>query len=153
APERGQRVRAPDELVGLGADHVSGAVELTVEQQPTDVTRAAQEGEKALAREPLRNVAAPVHQLAPDGSDRGVARPDEERPAPVPAPSEILTRGPARRRTPEHEEAARPAERLERGQRTRPRHGRPQARPRLEPPPRGEIDLDDLGARGRGLLR
>src|SRR5437773_1957308 len=143
--ERGERVGPPNELIGLGADHVSVVIELPVEQEAAHVAGAAQERDEPLAREPLRHVATRVHQVAQHGPYGGIARPYEERPAPVPPAAQVLARRAARGRPPEHEEPRGTSERVLRRQRTR---GRP-ARPRgLHAAAGGEVDLDDFRAAG-----
>src|SRR5207249_2576166 len=73
ASECDERFVAPDELLRIGADHVSAPVELAVHQEPPDVAGAPQERAEARARHPLRDVAAPVDEIAPHRADGRVA--------------------------------------------------------------------------------
>src|SRR5437867_6403548 len=116
ASECDERFVAPDELLRIGADHVAAPVQLAVHQEPPDVAGAPQEREEAGARHPLRDVAARVHQVAPHRADGRVARPHEERPAPVPPSAEVLARMTAHRRPPENEEVTRASEGGERSE-------------------------------------
>src|SRR5262249_29473027 len=102
--------------------------------------------DERLSGEMLRAVATAVHEVAPHGTDRGVARPDEERPAPVPATAEVLARSAPRRRTPEHQEARRPTERLQGGERSRPIGARAVRGQPTDAAASREVDLDDIGA-------
>src|SRR5262249_11035483 len=145
ACQSGQGVLTPDELVGLGTDHVARRFQLAVEQQAPDLTRPAEERRQRGTREALRHVATRTRERTPDRSDRRLAGPDEQRPAPVPAPAEVLRSVSPRRRPPEQRELAGRGERLpgvgeaaERDDRHRLKAG---------PSSRGEIDRDDLAPR------
>src|SRR5262249_57319549 len=91
-------------------------------------------------------VAARVDEVRPHRTDGGIVRPDEQRPAPVPPAAEIFAGGAPRRRAPEDQEAARPPERLQRGERARAGRPRPVRRNATDEPTRGDVDLDDFGA-------
>src|SRR5262249_35554350 len=136
-----------DQLIGFGPDHVPRTVELPVKQESADIARPAQERDEGITREPLGYIPPSVHEVAPHRADCPVVRPDEERPAPVPAPAQVLTGGPPRRRSPEDEETGRSAERLQRGQGPRTQRGCPVTREDLRAPAGGEVYLDDLGSR------
>src|SRR5262249_20711703 len=110
------------------------------------VPGAPKEGHEPLPREALRDVAPRVHEIAPDRPDRGIAGPYEQRPAPVPASTQVLTRGPPGGRAPEDQEPARSPERLQRSKWARARRGMPRRRDRRHPAASGEVHLDDLGA-------
>src|SRR5437867_3297985 len=147
ASECDERFVAPDELLRIGADHVSAPVELAVHEEPPDVAGTPQEREETRARHPLRDVAAPVDEIAPHRADGRIARPHEQRPAPVPAPAEVLPGVTTRRGPPEDEEVTRASERVERSELARPNGLRAAHRP--YPPSGCEVDLDDLCARLR----
>src|SRR5437867_802539 len=115
-PENGQCLGTPDQLIGLGPNHVPCAVQLPVEQESTNVACTPQERDERITRETLGHVPPPMHEIAPHRSDRPVVRPDEECPAPAPATTQVLARGPPHRRSPEDEEAGRASERLQRRQ-------------------------------------
>src|SRR5439155_26785051 len=116
-------------------------------EEPPDVAGTPQEREETRARHPLRDVAAPVDEIAPNRADGPIARPHEQRPAPVPPPAEVLPGVTTRRGPPEDEEVTRASERVERSELARPNGLRAAHRP--YPPSGCEVDLDDLCARLR----
>ena len=126
---------------------VEERIAFAVEQEPADIASTAQERHERLTRETLGYVAPALHEVAPHRSDRPVVRPDEERPAPVPATTQVLARGPPGWRSPENEKASRMSERLERYQWSRTGCHPPVSSEHLGAPAGGKIDPDDLGSR------